>query len=85
METRDLPDVVEATFGVGAQLSVKTLTSDTTATLLQEKHDQFWPVFGPFRAPVRAHSILPFASQNYHSKSRIPDPDPLLSGGLGQQ
>ena len=82
MESRDLPEVVKATFGVGSPLSVKLLTS---ATLLQEEHSSFCPSFNSTSAPIRAHSILRFASQNYYPKSRIPDPDPCLSGGLGQQ
>jgi hypothetical protein len=82
MKSRDLPEVVKATFGVGSQLSVKLLTSDT---LLQEKHTHHWPVSSPTFAPEPAHSILRFASQNYHLKSQIPDPGPCLTGGLGQQ
>ncbi len=82
MEIRDLPGAVEATFGVGCSLGVKLLTS---ATLLQEEHNKSCPVFTSTSAPVQAHSILRFASQNYYSKSRIPDPDPCLTGGLGQQ
>jgi hypothetical protein len=35
--------------------------------------------------PDQAHPILRFALQNHYRKSRIPDPDPCLSGGLGQQ
>jgi len=81
MERRDLPEVVKATFGVGSLLSVKFLT---TTTMLQEKHNKTCPNSNAASAPVRAHSILRFASQYYHSKSRIPDPDPRLSGGLGQ-
>ena len=82
MKRRDLPEAVKATFGVGSPLSVKLLTSDT---LLQEKHKTRWPVSNPTSAPPRAHPILHFMSQNYHPKSQIPDPDPCLSGGLGQQ
>jgi hypothetical protein len=82
MKSRDLPDVVEATFGVGSDLSVKLLKS---GTLLQEKHISSCPVSGPASALRKAHSILRFASQNYYYNSRIPDPDPCLSGGLGQQ
>ena len=81
MENRGLPDVDEATFGVGSHLRVKLLTS---ATLLQPKHSLCWPVSSATSAPDRAHPILRFASQDYHSKSQIPDPDPRLSGGLGQ-
>ena len=82
MEIRDLPDVVKATFGVGSDLSVKFLT---LSTLLQEQHNMYCPTSNSTSAPVWAHSILRFASQKYHSKSRIPDPDPCLTGGLGQQ
>ena len=82
MESRDLPELVKATFGGSLTPSVKTLTS---ATLLQEKHIAHWPVSTRPRAFRQAHSILRFASQNYYSKSRIPDPDPCLHGGLGQQ
>jgi hypothetical protein len=82
MESRDLPELVKATFGGATRLSVKTLTS---ATLLQEKHSLCWPGSTHARTLDLAHSILRFASQNYHSKSRIPHPDPGLSGGLGQQ
>jgi hypothetical protein len=82
MESRDLPDVVKATFGVGSDLSVNFLT---LTTLLQEQHNMSCPVFNPTFAPVGAHPILRFASQNYYFKSRIPDPDPCLCGGLGQQ
>ena len=82
MEIRDLPDVVKPTFGVGSDLSVKFLT---IAALLQEQHSMYCPNSSSTSAPVMAHSILRFASQNYHSKSRIPDPDPCLTGGLGQQ
>ena len=85
MKSRYLPDVLEATFGGGAPLSVKTLTSDTSATLLREQRSLCWPVFPHFEAPDLAHSILRFASHNYYSKSRIPDPDAGLTGGLGQQ
>ena len=82
MEIRDLPAVVKATFGVGSDLSVNFLTP---TTLLQEKHNNYCPISSSTSAPVRAHSILRFASQNYYFKSRIPDPDPRLTGGLGQQ
>jgi len=82
MKSRNLPAVVKATFGVGSQWGVKLLTCDT---LLQEKHSAYWPVSNPASAPYRAHPILRFASQNYYPKSRIPDPDPCLTGGLGQQ
>jgi hypothetical protein len=82
MESRDLPELVKATFGGATRLSVKTLTS---ATLLQEKHKLCWPVSRHARTFDLPHSILRFASKNYHFKSRIPDPDPSLSGGLGQQ
>ena len=82
MKRLDLPEVVEATFGVRSDLSVKFLT---TATLLQEEHGMSCPVSSSTSAPVRAHPILRFASQNYHSKSRILDPNPCLSGGSGQQ
>jgi hypothetical protein len=82
MESRNLPDVVKATFGVGSDLSVNFLT---LTTLLQEQHNMYCPVSSSTSAPLWAHSILRFASQNYHSKSRIPDPDPCLAGGLGQQ
>jgi hypothetical protein len=82
MTRRDLPEVVKATFGVGSPLSVKLLTSDT---LLQEKHSTYWPIPYSTFAPQKAHSILRFASQNYYLKSRIPEPDPSRSGGLGQQ
>jgi hypothetical protein len=81
MKRRDLPEPVKATFGVGCSLSVKLLTSNT---LLQEKHSIHWPISTGTYAPYHAHSILRFASQNYHSKSRIPDPDSCLTGGLGQ-
>ena len=82
MESRDLPAVVKATFGVGSDLGVNFLT---VTTLLQEEHTSSCPISSSTSAPVRAHSILRFASQNYYSKSRIPDPDPCLTGGLGQQ
>ena len=81
MEIRDLPAAVEATFGVGSDLSVNFLT---LSTLLQEQHNMYCPNSSSTSVPIRAHSILRFASQNYYSKSRIPDPDPCLSGGLGQ-
>ena len=81
MKRRDLPEVVKATFGVGSPLSVKLLTS---VTPLQEKHKQSCLISSSTSAFVRTPSILRFASQNYYSKSRIPDPDPCLSGGLGQ-
>lgn len=82
MEIRDLPAVVKATFGVGSDLSVNFLT---LTALLQEQHNMCCPDSSSTFAPVRAHSILRFALQNYYSKSRIPDPDPCLTGGLGQQ
>jgi len=81
MKSRNLPAVVKATFGVGPHRGVKLLTCDT---LLQEKHSPYWPVSNPTSALEWAHPILRFASQNYHPKSRIPDPDPCLTGGLGQ-
>ena len=81
MKRRDLPEVVKATFGVGSAMSVKLLTS---ATLLHAQHSPSWPVSSSTSAPRSAHPILRFASQNYYSKSRIPDPDPCLTGGLGQ-
>jgi hypothetical protein len=81
MKRRDLPEVVKATFGVGSPMGVKLLTSDT---MLQEKHSTYWPIPYSTFALQPAHSILRFASQNYYSKSRIPDPDPCLTGGLGQ-
>jgi hypothetical protein len=82
MESRDLPELVKATFGGSPQLSVKTLTP---ATLLQEQHSATWPAPTHSRAFDLAHSILRFASQNYYSKLLNPDPDPCLTGGLGQQ
>jgi hypothetical protein len=82
MKSRNLPGVVKATFGVGSDLSVKVLT---VGTLLQEKHNSSWPVSGTASALRKPHSFLRFASQNYYSNARIPDPDPCLSGGLGQQ
>ncbi len=82
MKTQDLPGVVKATFGVGSALGVKFLTC---ATLLQKEHNNTCPVFISTSAPVQAHPILRFALQNYYSKSRFPDPDPCLTGGLGQQ
>jgi hypothetical protein len=82
MERRDLPDVLEPTFGIASLRSVKLLTS---ATPLHEKHSACWPVIGPFEASCPAHAILRFASQKYYFKSQIPDPDPCHSGGLGQQ
>jgi hypothetical protein len=82
MKSRDLPELVKATFGGGPQLRVKTLTP---ATLLQGKHSAMWSVPTHSRAFDPAHSILRCGSQKYYSKSRIPDPDPCLTGGLGQQ
>ena len=82
MKSRDLPGVVKAKFGVGSPLRVKTLTP---ATLLHEKHNPTWPVSSSPSAPQPAHSILRRMSQNFYFKSRIPDPDPRLTGGLGQQ
>lgn len=82
MEGRDLPDVVKATFGVGSPVSVKLLTS---ATLLHKEHSTFWPVSMRSETAARPHSILHFASQKYHSKSQIPDPDPRRIGDLGKQ
>ena len=82
MENRDLPAVVKATFGVGSDLSVNFLTP---TTLLQEQHNMYCPISNSTFAPVWAHPILRFASQNYHSKSQISDPDPCRTGGLGQQ
>ena len=82
MKDRDLPEVVKATFGVGSPLSVKLLTS---ATLLHESNGGNEPVFRSYATSDKTHSILRFALQNYYSKSRIPDPDPCLTGGLGQQ
>jgi hypothetical protein len=81
MENRDLPAVVKATFGVGSDLSVNFLT---LTTLLQEQHSMCCPISGSTSASVWAHPILRFASQTYYCKSRISDPDPGLSGGLGQ-
>jgi hypothetical protein len=85
MESRNLPDAVEATFGIRSRLSVKTLTPDISATLLHTQHSLSWPVFAHPRVLDLPHSILRFVSQNYYSKSRIPEPDPSLTGGLGQQ
>jgi hypothetical protein len=82
MESRDLPDVVKATFGVGSALGVKLLTS---ATWLQKEHKHCWPVLTSSVELGNTHSILRFASQYYHCKSQIPNPDPHLFGGLGQQ
>ena len=82
MKSRDLPEVVKATFGVGSDLSVNFLT---LSTLLQEQHNMYCPTSNSTSAPVWAHSILRFASQNYYFKSWIPDPDLRRSGGLGQQ
>ncbi len=81
MKSRDLPEVVKATFGVGSHLSVKLLTS---VILLPEKHNPSWPISGSTSTPEWAHPILRFMPQNYYFKSRIPDPDSCLSGGLGQ-
>ena len=82
MKSRDLPEVVKATFGVRSHLGVKVLTS---ATPLPKEHKLFWPISNSTSAPDRAHPILRCASQNYHYKSQIPNPEPCLSGGLGQQ
>jgi hypothetical protein len=82
MKSRDLPEMVKATFGVGSHLGVKLLTS---TTLLPKKHKPSWPISSSTSALDRAHSILRCASQNYYFKSRIPDPEPCLAGGLGQQ
>ena len=81
MERRDLPEVVKATFGVGSHQSVKLLTS---ATLLHKKHSYSWPIPGASMTNTRAHPILRSASQNYYFKSQFRDPDPCLTGGLGQ-
>jgi hypothetical protein len=81
MESRNLPDVVEATFGVGLPMGVKLLTSNR---LLQKKHSLCWPISTRATGLARTHSILRFALQNYYFKSRIPDPDLRLSGDLGQ-
>jgi hypothetical protein len=82
MKSRDLPEVVKATFGVESHLGVKLLTS---ARLLPKKHQPSWLISGATAAIDRAHPILRCASQNYYFKSQIPDPEPGLSGGLGQQ
>lgn len=82
MKSRNLPEVVKATFGVGSHQGVKLLTS---ATLLPKKHKPSWPISGTTPTLDRAHSILCRTSQNYYFKSRIPDPETCLSGGLGQQ
>ena len=81
MKDRDLPEVVKATFGVASPLRVKLLTS---VTLLLKKHRPWWPAYQTAMALEKAHSILPFAPQNYYFKSLIPDPDPYFSGGRGQ-
>lgn len=81
MESRDLPEVVKATFGVGSPLSVKLLTS---VSQLQEKHSLCCPISSSTLVSVRTHSILRFASQSYYPKSQIPDPNPCLTGGSGQ-
>ena len=80
MKRLDLPERAKATFGAGSQLGTKLLTPDTP---WQEKHILSCLVSSSTSVPFQAHSILRFASQNYHSKSRIPDPDPCLTGGLG--
>ena len=82
MKSRDLPEVVKATFGVGSHLGVNLLTS---TTLLPKKHMPSWPISSPDITLHQAPSILRGASQNYHFKSQIPDPESCLSGGLGQQ
>jgi hypothetical protein len=82
MESRDLPAVIKATFGVASELSVNFLT---LTTLLQKQHNASCLVSDFASAPIPAHPILPFLSHNYYSKSRIPDPDPGFTGGLGQQ
>ncbi|GAB2175103.1 hypothetical protein DLREEDagr8_06610 [Dongia sp. agr-C8] len=82
MESRDLPAVVKATFGVGSDLGVNFLTA---TALLHKEHNIYCPTSNAISAPAGAHPILRFASHNYYSKSRIPDPDPCLTGGLGQQ
>jgi hypothetical protein len=81
MESRDLPEVVKATFGVGSPLSVKLLTSVTS---LHEKHSISCPISTSTSASVLTHSILRFASQNYYRKSQITDPNPCLTRGSGQ-
>jgi hypothetical protein len=82
MKIRNLPDVVKATFGVGSSPDVKLLTPDT---LLHKRHAPWQPISGSISVSDQAHPIPRFALQNYYPKSRIPDPDPCLSGGLGQQ
>ena len=82
MQSRDLPEVVKATFGVESHLGVKVLT---LTTLLPKEHKPFWPISSSTSALDCAHPILRCASQNFYFKSQIPDPKPYLSGGLGQQ
>jgi hypothetical protein len=81
MECRDLPDVVKATFGVASPQGVKLLT---VTTLLQKQHNKYCPASTFTSVPRTAQPILHFTLRNYYSKSQIPDPDPRLSGGLGQ-
>ena len=81
MESRDLPDVVKATFGVGSRLSVKLLTS---VTLLQETHSASRPGLTSTSAPDTVPSILRGEPQICYFKSQISDPEPRLSRGLGQ-
>jgi len=82
MKSRNLPEVVKATFGAECSSTAKVLTA---ATLLREKHDTASQVLRSVARSIRAHPFLPVAPQNYYFESWSCHPDPYLSGGLGQQ
>lgn len=82
MKRRDLPEVVKATFGVASHLCVKLLTS---VGLLHNRHSVSLPISRATTALQNAQPILRFVTRNYYLKSQFSDPDPCLTGGLGQR
>ena len=81
MKNRNLPYVVKATCGGGCRWCVKLLTR---TSLWQNSHSPVAPSPGLGTAVLRALSSMRFALQYYCFKLQIPDPNPSLAGGLGQ-
>ena len=81
MKNRNLPYVVKATCGGGSRWRVKLLTR---TGLWQNSHSPEAPRPGFRTVVLGALSSMRFALQYYCPKLQVPDPNPSLVGGLGQ-